>query len=107
MNTFSAISGLAISEGIVIEKLIKDEIEKRKLISSLIIRAFKTVSEKSSKKSQVGTIQDAVFSISGIKKNPQNRRVVDLTLKKHGLVRSVYSGKHYYKNIVLKEQYGS
>jgi hypothetical protein len=89
------------------DDLIKKEIERRKILSNLIIRALKTVTEKSVKKSQVGEIQDAIFSVSGINKNPQNQRIIDLTLKKYGVVRSVYTGKHYYKNIVVKESYGS
>lgn len=91
----------------MIEQLLKREIERRKRLSDTIIKALEFVTIKSNKKSQVGEVQDAIFSVSKIQKNPQNRRIIDLVLKKNGVIRAVYTGKHYYKNLMVKESYGS
>lgn len=86
---------------------IQYELDKRKLISDLIIKAFEKVTEQKPGRTQVGKIQDAIYKALNLSKSPTNNALIDSTLKAHGVERYINTGKSYYKNICVKEAYGS
>jgi len=86
---------------------IKYELEKRQLISDLIIKAFYQTTEKKPGKTQVGKIQDAIYKALKLSKSPANNALIDATIRANGVERYINTGKSYYKNICVKEAYGS
>lgn len=85
---------------------IQYELEKRKLISDLIIKAFKNTTENKPGKTQVGKVQHAVYKYLNLNKSPANNAVIDSAIKSTGVERFISTGKWYYKNISVKEAYG-
>lgn len=86
---------------------IKYELEKRKLISDLIISALEKTTEKSTEKTRVGKVQSAIYKVLKIEKTWMNNRMIDSVIQSHGVERMISTGKWYYKNISVKESYGT
>jgi hypothetical protein len=86
---------------------INEELKKREALNDLILKAFHAVTEKSSERTQVGKVQDAIYKILKLNKSPYNNRTINNALQLGGVERFISTGKWYYRNVSVKESYGS
>lgn len=86
---------------------IQYELDKHQLISEIIIKAFKKITEQKKGRVMVGKVQDVILNVLELEKTASNRRLIDAAIRSVGVKRYINTGKSYYKNIAVKEAYGT